>query len=100
MDGALSKCEETILGCFPDICLEYLRNEVLRYSWDSESLMDHLLNQQEKGIPYPRANLLKRKRPEKDEHDEHAEMRRKFEIGDPRRANKAPGYVEHYTNAT
>ncbi|KAK3307301.1 uncharacterized protein B0T15DRAFT_395501, partial [Chaetomium strumarium] len=99
-DGALSRCEEAILNCFPDICLEYLRNEAPTYGWDSERLMDHLLNQQEKGTPYPRANILKRKRPEKDEADGHAEMRRKFEMGDPRRANKAPGYVEHYTNAT
>ncbi|KAK4237352.1 hypothetical protein C8A03DRAFT_44770 [Achaetomium macrosporum] len=99
-DGGLSKCEEAILSCFPDICLDYLRSEAARYEWDSERLMDHILDQQEKGFPYPRANILKRKRPEKDEQDEHAEMRRKVEIGDPRHANKGFDYVKHYTNAT
>jgi len=97
----LSKCEEAVSGCFPDICPDYLQSQAAKHGWDAQALITHLLDELEKGQSYPkRPNLLKRKRlPEKEEEGEEEEMRRKFEDGDPRLASKGPEYVNLYIKA-
>ncbi|KAK4126441.1 hypothetical protein N657DRAFT_543963, partial [Parathielavia appendiculata] len=83
-DDALSKCEEAVLACFPDICLKFLNSEAAKHDWDSQHLISHLLDEQEQGRQYPKqSSPLKRKRPEKDEVDVEEEARRRYEKAEP-----------------
>ena len=103
-DERLSRCEAAVMSCFPDICPEFLKSQAPNHEWDPERLTIHLLDEQEKGSSYPkRSNLLKRKRPEKDEEskqDAEDEMRKKLEQGDPRHASKGRAYVKLYTKTS
>ncbi|KAK4248301.1 hypothetical protein C7999DRAFT_40445 [Corynascus novoguineensis] len=93
----LTECEEAVLSCFPDICPEYLKSQVARHAWDAQAFITELLDNSEKGQPYPkRSNLLKRKRQEVNIKDEEEELRKKFEDADPRLARKGPAYVSLY----
>lgn len=95
----MSKCEEDVLNCFPDICPDYLKAQAAEHHWDSQNIITNLLDGLEKGEPYPKRPVsLKRKRPEKiEEKDEEEEMRRKFDDEDPRAANKGQVYHNLYT---
>lgn len=100
----LSRCEEAVLNCFPDICPEYLKRQAAKHECDSQRLITELLDDLEKGEPYPkRPNPLKRKRQgneeEKEDEDAEEEMRRKFEKEHPRLASKGRDYVKLYTKA-
>ena len=99
-DEELSGCEAAVLSCFPDICPKFLKTQAPNHGWDPERLTTHLLDEQEKGNSYPkRSNLLKRKRPEKNEEPEEDgldEMRKKLEQCDPRLADKSRAYVKLY----
>lgn len=99
-DEELSRCEEAVLSCFPDICPDFLKTQAADHDWDPQRLTTHLLDEQEKGKSYPkRPGLLKRKRPERDEGKEEKEddLRNQFEEGDPRLASKDRAYVNAYT---
>jgi E3 ubiquitin-protein ligase RNF216 len=100
-DERPSKWEEAVLSCFPDICPDYLETQAAQHEWDSERLIVHILDEQEKGKQYPkRPSLLKRKRQlREEEQNDEEEMRRKFEKGDPRLASKDRDYVKSYTKA-
>ncbi len=97
----LTRCEEAVLSCLPDICPKFLKTQAALHGGDPERLTTHLLDEQERGNSYPkRSNLLKRKRPEKNEEpddDGADEMRKKLEQGDPRLADKSRAYVKVYT---
>jgi TRIAD3 protein (E3 ubiquitin-protein ligase RNF216) len=101
LNEGLSKCEEDVSNCFPDICPDYLKSQAAQHGWDAQALITHLLDDLEKGQSYPkRPNPLKRKRlPEKDEKGDEEEMRQKFEDGDPRLASKGPEYTHLYIKA-
>lgn len=102
LDEGPSSLEEAVLSCFPDICPDYLTSQAAKHEWNSQSLIMHILDEQEKGKPYPkRPSLLKRKRQlqEEEEQNGEEEMRRKFEKGDPRLASKDRDYVKSYTKA-
>jgi E3 ubiquitin-protein ligase RNF216 len=100
-DEGPSRLEEAVLSCFPDICPDYLETQAAQHEWDSERLIVHILDEQEKGKQYPkRPSLLKRKRqPQEEEQNDEEELRRKFEKGDPRLASKGRDYVKSYTKA-
>lgn len=101
-DERPSRLEEAVLSCFPDICPDYLKSQAAEHEWDSERLIVHILDEQDKGKQYPkRLTLLKRKRQlqEEEEQNDEEEMRRKFEKGDPRLASKDRDYVKSYTKA-
>jgi TRIAD3 protein (E3 ubiquitin-protein ligase RNF216) len=96
---ALSRCEQAVLSCFPDICREYLKTEAAKHGWDSQRVISHILDEQETGRPTPKQpNPLKRKRPEKDEEGVD-EARKRFERADPRLARKGREYVRLHTKA-
>ncbi|GAB1319592.1 Ring finger [Madurella fahalii] len=94
-----AECREYALGCFPDICPEYLNKVAAERQWVAADLIDYLLDEQENGRSYPkRCRPLKRKLPEPDE-DEADEARKKFVAEDPRRAGKGHHYFKRYTKA-
>jgi TRIAD3 protein (E3 ubiquitin-protein ligase RNF216) len=69
------------------------------HEWNSESLIIHLLDEQEKGRPYPkRSNHMKRKRPNEEEEDEQEEMRKKFETAGSSLIGKDRDYFKVYTS--
>ncbi|KAK4098303.1 hypothetical protein N658DRAFT_432311, partial [Parathielavia hyrcaniae] len=81
---SLSRCEQAVLACFPDICLEFLKSEAAKHDWDSQRLISHLLDEQEQGRQYPKqSSPLKRKRPEKDEENVEEAARRRYERAKP-----------------
>lgn len=95
-----SKCEETVLSCFPDICRDFLRKTAIGHEWDSQRLITHLLDEQEKGRSYPRRPTpLKRKRPEQEDESEEETLRRKFEKAGSVPAAKGRDYFKVYTQA-
>lgn len=84
------------MNCFPDICPDYLKAQVVENQWDSQSIITRLLDDLEKDKPYPKRPVsLKRKRPEKLEKDEEEGVRPKFDE-DPRLANKGHIYQNRY----
>ncbi|KAL2132450.1 hypothetical protein VTI74DRAFT_3787 [Chaetomium olivicolor] len=98
--GELSECEKDVLDCFPDICPEHLKKLASIHGGDSQRIIHLLLDELDMNRPYPkRQRLLKRKRPQEEPEDEEAEMRRKFEKGDPRRASKGREYAKLYIKA-
>ncbi|KAJ4289492.1 hypothetical protein N0V88_006974 [Collariella sp. IMI 366227] len=93
-------CEDAVLECFPDICLDYLKSQIALHEGDSQRIIYHLLDEQDGDRPYPkRQRGLKRKRPEPEPEDEEEDLRRKFALRDPRRADKSRDYVRVYTRA-
>ncbi|KAL2018220.1 hypothetical protein VTK56DRAFT_1127 [Thermocarpiscus australiensis] len=100
-DVKRSKCREDILGIFPDICPKYLEAAAAENEWDSQRLIDHLLDEQEKGRSYPkRPKSLKRKSDQKEDDrkdDEEEELRRKFLKAEPIRGGRE--YFRSYVTA-
>lgn len=91
-------CYESVLTCFPDLCHDYFLQVAPQHDWDSERLVIYLLDEQEKGNPYPKRSLsLKRKRPKEDEKDEEEENRKKFESAGPGHIGKGRDYIKVYT---
>ncbi|KAK3324056.1 ring finger protein [Cercophora scortea] len=90
---------EAVLSCFPDICLDYLEKAAAEPRWSNEHFISYLLDQQEKGKPYPtHTKSLKRKREartESDGADENVELQKKFEQGN-RPQNVNAGYAKIY----
>lgn len=95
--GGISRCEEIVLGCFPDICPDYLRSQAAKHEGDSHSLITEILDNLEKGQPYPkRSNPRKRKREEEDDgEDEEEKLRKKFDGADLR-LTSGPAYASLY----
>lgn len=99
-DEGLLRCEEAVLSCFPDICLNYVKSEAVKHDWDPQRLIIHILDEQDKGEPYPkRPRPLKRKRQQEQEKSDEEEMRKKLEKEDARLAEKGSGYVRTYARA-
>ncbi|SPQ25453.1 a2e277b0-81af-4a53-a16e-2c799d662269 [Thermothielavioides terrestris] len=96
-----STCEEAVLNCFPDICPEYLKAEAAKHSWDSFRVITSILDEQEKGRPYPkRSNARKRKRSDEDEEAEQDKTRLKYETGPSPFVGKGRDYARLYIAAT
>lgn len=93
------ECREYVLGCFPDMCPEYLEKIAVEHRWITTDLIYYLLDEQERGHTYPkRSRSLKRKLPDPEE-DAAEEARKKFVAEDPRRAGKGPHYSRSYAKA-
>ncbi|KAJ3530252.1 hypothetical protein NM208_g9405 [Fusarium decemcellulare] len=73
-------CMQTVTAMFPDICLEYLNKIAEPLHFDSELVINHIIDLQESGQPYTRRPVnikLKRKRDDEIE-EEAAKAKRKF----------------------
>ncbi|KXX77262.1 Protein ariadne-1 [Madurella mycetomatis] len=94
-----TECRDYALGCFPDMCPEYLEKVAAEHQWVTEDLIYYLLDEQEKGHTYPkRSRPLKRKLPDPEEGAAE-EARKKFVAEDPRRAGKGQHYFKSYIKA-
>ncbi|KAK0744974.1 hypothetical protein B0T21DRAFT_381052 [Apiosordaria backusii] len=92
------ECEKAARDFFPDICPDYLRKTAESRTWTAQGIIEHILDQQEKGVKYPkRSKSLKRKRADTHEDDEE-ELRKKFEA-EPRHQGKPPEYFKKYKAA-
>ncbi|KAK3687763.1 hypothetical protein B0T22DRAFT_379066 [Podospora appendiculata] len=90
---------EAALSCFPDICLDHLEKAGAEHRWNHQHFISHVLDQQEKGKPYPtHTKSLKRKREAKsegDSADESGELQKRFEqVNRPQ--NVDAGYAKLY----
>lgn len=99
-DDKPPECFEAVLSCFPDLCHDYFLKVAPEHEWKPESIITHLLDEQEKGNPYPkRSCLTKRKRPEQEERDDEEELRKKFEVAGPGLIAKDRDYARAYLSA-
>lgn len=90
-------CQLAVLSCFPDMCPEYLTKVAASFNWDSEQIITSILDQQEKGRPYPtQQNTSKRKRA--DSCAEASNLKNNFEKDDTRLANKGDAFVRRYNH--
>ncbi|KAK4188710.1 hypothetical protein QBC35DRAFT_495365 [Podospora australis] len=98
-DGAKTS-EEVVLGCFPDICPDYLSETLSQHAGIAEQVISHILDQQDNGKAYPKRPRpsLKRKREPSEEGEEEL-LRKQFATGYNRHAGKPPHYQKSYLNA-
>lgn len=102
-DDIKSASTSTVITLFPDICPDYLKEKSEELAYDHQSIVGHILDQVDSGIPYPKRAGLKRKRQSStssgldDAHlDKVREDEAAFRFGnDDRRQQKKPGeYVQ------
>lgn len=69
-------CVQAVTALFPDICLAYLGTVAAPLFYNSDAVINYIVDLSEKGDTYtrrPRAQILKRKREDDDEGDEDEE---------------------------
>ncbi|EFX06015.1 ring finger protein [Grosmannia clavigera kw1407] len=103
-DEIRSASTSTVLTLFPDICPDYLKEKSEELAYDHESIVGHILDQVEKGFPYPKRAGLKRKRQSSssghsldEEHQkkiQEDEAVLKFNSDDRRQLKKPAEYVQ------
>ena len=111
MDEPVGTCRRAVLALFPDICPDYLDSAMAENEYDHETLIMDILDQTERGNPYPRRQRpnLKRKRRSSQgkaaeaeaeaearaKAESEAEMeRRKFDNPERRQAHKSGTYIK------
>lgn len=90
-------CDESVLHCFPDICPKFLQSQTLKHEGRSHDVISDILDELEKGRPYPkRLNRLKRKRPEEEEDKEETNVTERPGNAEPRPADRGRDYFNLY----
>ncbi|KAK1755594.1 Rad4 transglutaminase-like domain-containing protein [Echria macrotheca] len=88
--------KEAVLKCFPNICPEYLLQVATRLEFDSETIITHILDEQERGVHYPvQPNPVKRKRKREETPEEPNEP----DKNDARLLNKNDPFTVQYRQA-
>lgn len=88
--NAQDGCIQAVTSLFPDICLEYLDTLAVPLLYNSEAVINQIIDLVEAGTSYtrrPQVKILKRKRDDDDEDDDEDEVsdaKRKY--GSPSRA--------------
>lgn len=100
-----------VVSVFPDICPEYAQQMAAENNWSPDAFISLVLDDQDKGVPYPtRAPAPKRKRDDDDDDEEEEDKREaeatvredteKFLQKREERARKSFDYLTAYTKAS
>lgn len=75
-----ARCLEGVVDVFPDICLDFIDQLYTEFQGRKTvpALVELVLQEQENGVPYPKINQLKRKRPVESDEDDDEQIMRKY----------------------
>jgi TRIAD3 protein (E3 ubiquitin-protein ligase RNF216) len=99
-DSEKDMCKNDVLFLFEDICPKHLRDLARKHTFQSEAIVAEILDQQERGIQYPkRDNTRKRKRDDEENMEKEGGIAINAKIDDPQyiRRMRMPKYKDMAT---
>jgi hypothetical protein len=95
------ECRENVQACFPDMCPDHLTQIATQFQWEHARIIDHVLDEQDRGNPYPtRSTSLKRKREPEDKGESSDDIEKLYEGGAPRQPDARNHlYMKQYFKA-
>lgn len=90
--NAQDGCIQAVTSLFPDICLEYLDTLAVPLLYNSEAVINQIIDLVEAGTSYtrrPQVKILKRKRDDDDDEDDDED-----EVSDAKRKYASPSRAE------